>query len=138
MTKRTIEESNIEVPTIDFKHDDEESQLRKKIKLENEKIGGKIKENDQDNDISEHQIHKFLLIVHTLMETVNSDQGQEETDSVVTDAILQIVIKISELLKKNIDSLNLPTVLKTALKKIKFIYSTSKRPGGPRECQGDQ
>ena len=100
MTKRTIEESNIEVPTIDFKHDDEESQLRKKIKLENEKIGGKIKENDQDNDISEHQIHKFLLIVHTLMETVNSDQGQEETDSVVTDAILQIVIKISELLKK--------------------------------------
>ena len=72
------------------------------------------------------------------METVNSDQSQEETDSVVTDAIPQIVIKISELLKKNIDSLNLPTVLKTALKKIKFIYSTSKRPGGLRECQGDQ
>ena len=30
MTKRTIEESNIEAPTIDFKYDDEESQLRKK------------------------------------------------------------------------------------------------------------
>ena len=40
----------------------------------------------------------------------------------MTDAILQIVIKISELLKKNIDSLNLPTVLKNALKKIKNLF----------------
>ena len=40
----------------------------------------------------------------------------------MTDAILQIVIKISELLKKNIDSLNLPTVLKNALKKIKSLF----------------
>ena len=42
------------------------------------------------------------------MQTVNSEQEQEETDGVVTDAILQIVIKITELLKNNIDSLNLP------------------------------
>ena len=34
------------------------------------------------------------------METVNSKQNQEETDGIVTDAILQIVIKISEFLKK--------------------------------------
>ena len=33
------------------------------------------------------------------MQTVNSEQEQEETDGVVTDAILQIVIKITELLK---------------------------------------
>ena len=56
------------------------------------------------------------------MQTVNSEQEQEETDGVVTDAILQIVIKITELLKNNIDSLNLPTVLKNALKKIKSFF----------------
>ena len=72
------------------------------------------------------------------MQTVNSEQEQEETDGVVTDAILQIVIKITELLKNNIDSLNLPTVLKNVLKKIKFVYSANKRAGGSGECQGDQ
>ena len=56
------------------------------------------------------------------MQTVNSEQDQEETDGVVTDAILQIVIKISELLKKSIDSLNLPAVLGNALKKIKSLF----------------
>ena len=56
------------------------------------------------------------------MQTVNSEQEQEETDGVVTDAILQIVIKITELLKNNIDSLNLPTVLKNALKKTKIFF----------------
>ena len=40
----------------------------------------------------------------------------------MTDAIFQIEIKISELLKKNIDSLNLPIVLKNALKKIKNLF----------------
>ena len=40
----------------------------------------------------------------------------------MTDSVLQIVIKISELLTKNIDSLNLPTVLKNDLKKIKSLF----------------
>ena len=38
MAKRTIEDSKIEDSKIYFKYDDEEDQLRKKIKLENEKI----------------------------------------------------------------------------------------------------
>ena len=54
------------------------------------------------------------------MQTVYSEQEQQETDA-VTDAILQIVIKITELLKNNIDSVNLPTVLRNALKKIKSL-----------------
>ena len=67
MAKRTIEDSKSEDSEIDFKYDDEEKQLRKKIKLENEKIVSKIKEIDQDIDISEHEVHKFLLIFHTLL-----------------------------------------------------------------------
>ena len=119
MAKRTIEDSKSKDSEIDFKYDDEEKQLRKKIKLENEKIVSKIKEIKIDN---EQDVHKFLLIFHTLIDTVNSEQNQEETDRVVTDAVLQIVINISKLLKKNIDSLNLRTVLKDALKKIKNLF----------------
>ena len=119
MAKRTIEDSKSKDSEIDFKYDDEEKQLRKKIKLENEKIVSKIKEIKIDN---EQDVHKFLLIFHTLIDTVNSEQNQEETDGVVTDAVLQIVINISKLLKKNIDSLNLRTVLKDALKKIKNLF----------------
>ena len=69
------------------------------------------------------------------MQTVNSEQEQEETDGVVTDAILQIVIKITELLKNNIDSLNLPTVLKNVLKKIKSLFIPQTTSGEGRKEQ---
>ena len=67
-------------------------------------------------------MHKFLLIFHTLVETVNSEQPQEETDRFVTDAILQIVNTIAGLLRNNIDTLNIPAVLKSALKKLKSFF----------------
>ena len=53
---------------------------------------------------------------------VNSKQPQEETDGFVTDAILQIVNTIAQLLRNNIDSLNIPAVLKSALKKFKSLF----------------
>ena len=79
---------------------------------------------EEDIDISEHEVHKFLLIFHTLVETINSDQPQEETDGFVTDTILQIVNVLAGLLKNNIDSLNIPAVLKSALKKLKSLFIT--------------
>ena len=120
MSKRSIEETYNEDSNSEFKYDDSENQLRKKIKLENQKILDKIKEMEEDIDISEHEVHKFLLIFHTLVETINSDQPQEETDGFVTDTILQIVNVIAGLL--NIDSLNIPTVLKSTLKKLKSLF----------------
>ena len=69
MSKRSIEETNIESLNSEFEYDDSENQLRKKIKLENQKILEKIKEINEDIDISEHEVHKFLLIFHTLVET---------------------------------------------------------------------
>ena len=90
---------------------------------------------DQGIDISEREVQKFLLIFHALMQTVNSEQEQEKTDGVVTDAILQIVIKITELLKNNIDSLNLPTVLKNALKLIKNLFIPQTTSGEGRKEQ---
>ena len=64
-------------------------------------------------------MHKFLLIFHTLVQTFNSDEPQEETEGFVADTILQIVSIIAGILKNNIDSLNIPTVLKIPLKNYK-------------------
>ena len=40
----------------------------------------------------------------------------------MTDAILQVVNTIAGLLKNNIDCLNIPAVLKSALKKLKSFF----------------
>ena len=122
MAKRSIEETINEDSNSEFKYDDSENQLRKKIKLENQKILDKIKEIEEDIDISEHEVHKFLLIFHALVETVNSEQPQEETNGFVTDTIVQIVNMIAGILRKNTDSLNIPAVLKSALKKLKSLF----------------
>ena len=131
MAKISIEETINEDSNSEFKYGDSENQLRKKIKLENQKILDKIKEIEEDININEHEVHKFLLIFHALVETVNSEQPQEETDGFVTDAILQIVNTIAGLLKNNTDSLNIPTVLKSSFKKIKkLVYFTNERIRG--------
>ena len=72
MAKRSKEETFNEDSNSEFEYDDSENQLRKKFKLENQKILDKIKEIGEDVDISEHEVQKFLLIFHTLV--VNSDQ----------------------------------------------------------------
>ena len=95
---------------------DEESQLRKKIKPENEMILDKIRGIDEDININQDEVEKFLLIFHSLMQTVNSEEGLEKLDGAVTDAILQIILKTNEILKNNIDSLKFPEFLKLALK----------------------
>ena len=122
MSKRSIEETNDESLNSQFKYDNSENQLRKRIKLKHEKILSKIKETNEEIDISEHEVYKFLLIFHTLVETVNSAENLEETDGFVTDAILQIVNLIANLLKNNIDSLAIPAVPKSALKKLKSLF----------------
>ena len=113
MAKRSIEEIIHEDSNSEFKYDDSENQ---------QKILDKIKEIEEDIDLNEHEVHKFLLIFHTLIEIINSEQPQEETDGFVTDAILQIVNTIAGLLRNNIDSLNIPAVLKSALKKLKSLF----------------
>ena len=65
----------------------------------------KLKDINEEIDINEHEVENFLLIFHTLMETVNSEEVLDNTDSAATDAILKMVLKLSELLKNNFDSL---------------------------------
>ena len=80
MFKRSIEEANNENLNSEFEYDDSENQLRKKTILKHEKILSKIKETNEEIDISEHEVYKFLLIFHTLIEIVNSQKTLKETD----------------------------------------------------------
>ena len=51
-----------------------EEELRKKIKLETDLILDKVQEIEQNIDISEHELHKFLLIFQTFVQTINSNE----------------------------------------------------------------
>ena len=111
MTKRLLDISN------------EESQLRKKIKLENKLILDKLKDIHEKIDINEQEVETFLLIFHTLIETVNFEEVLDNTDGAITDTVLKIVQRLSEILKNNIDSLKLQDIFKIALKKIKSLFN---------------
>ena len=56
------------------------------------------------------------------MENVNFQESLDSTDGVY-DVILTIVLKVTELLKKIIDSLKIPEILKVSLKKIKELFN---------------
>ena len=101
--------------------------LRKRIKSEHDFIISKSKQINKNIDLAEHEVNKFLIIFHTLIESADfTDEITEETDGVVTDIIIKIVIKIADLIKQNIDTLPLPNILKQALKTIKEIFNGKK------------
>ena len=118
MSKRTIEETT----TTEFSFDNSNKQLRKKFKLLNDNIIERIKEIDNEIDINEHEVHKFLVIFHSLFKKVASEETYEETDAILNDTILVVYNIIAGLLKNSIDSLKLPAILKTALKKLKNLF----------------
>ena len=109
--------------------------LEKKIKLEYEIILDKIKYIHEEIGISEHEVEKSLLIFHLLMETVNSEESLDNTDCIVSDTILKIVLKVSKLLKNNIDSLKIPEILKIALKKIKSLFNLQADQNGDHTAE---
>ena len=96
--------------------------MRKKIKLLNDNIIERVREIDEEIDINEHEVHKFLLIFHSLFEKVTSEETFEETDGILNDTISVVCNIIAGLLKNNIDSLKLPAILKTGLKKLKNLF----------------
>ena len=53
----------------------EDSEFRKKIKLENKLIWNKIKNVNEEFDIYQHELEKFLLIFHILIKNVNSEES---------------------------------------------------------------
>ena len=117
--------------------------LGKKIKVENDYILSKAKRINESIDLTDHEVKKFLIIFHTILDTVDlcSEISEvEETDGIIKDIILKIVLKITELIRQNIDSLPLPKILKDALKVIKELFNGKKsmqdsRGGGSMETK---
>ena len=126
MLKRSIIDLKLKK---DDRTDDSSLNLRKKIKIEHDFIISRTKRVNEDLDLTDHEVNKFLVIFHTLLDTIdiNSEISEpEETDGIVTDIILQIVLKISSLIRQNVDSLPLPQILKDALKVIKELFNSKK------------
>ena len=69
------------------------------------------------------------------MEAINSEENLEEADGVITDTFALIISKLSDLLRQNIDSLKLPAILKSALKKIKNLFNVEKDAQRTTETQ---
>ena len=63
MAKRLLDLSN------------KDSEFGKKIKLENKLIWNKIKNVNEEFDINQHKLEKFLLIFHILIKNVNSEES---------------------------------------------------------------
>ena len=101
-SKRSMKENTVE-------------NLSKKIKLEQKIISEKIGKDFPDMDIHEHETNKFILIFHTLLNTLNDDKLSEvkalDAEDGVQDTILLIVSKLLTLLKGNIDLLKLPEII---------------------------
>ena len=100
--------------------------LLKKIKVEQKLISDNITKNYPDIDITEHEIKKFVLIFYLLLMTSSNDDELTElkaldTEDGVQDTILLIVTKLLSHLKGNIETLKLPKLIKTELKKLKSI-----------------
>ena len=112
-----------------YRSNDPSAILRKKIKTEHNFIISRSKRINESIDLTDHEVNKFLIIFHTLLDTIDlhSEISEgEETDGIVTDIILKIILKISELIRQNVDSLPLPKILKDALKVIKELFNGKK------------
>ena len=107
MSKRLIELSK------------EETNLRKKSKIEQDAISEKIAEKHPTMNIDEHEMENFLLVFHLLLEANTDLTKEEETDNTdrVPEIIVTITNRLTKLLQDNIDSLNIADVLKKTLKK---------------------
>ena len=125
MSKRSLKITTEAIIT----NENENKNLKKRIKVLNEQITDKILEFDENLEVDEHEVSKFLLIFARLAKTLTSNENPEqadETDGLVSDTISIICNLITDLLKNNIDQLSIPKPVKTSLKILKRIFKIIK------------
>ena len=125
MSKRSLKITTEAIIT----NENENKNLKKRIKVLNEQITDKILEFDENLEVDEHEVSKFLLIFARLAKTLTSNENPEqadETDGVVSDTISIICNLITDLLKNNTDQLSIPKPVKTSLKILKRIFKIIK------------
>ena len=109
--------------------DDYSNNLKKKIKVLNDKIANDILNLEESIQVDKHEVAKFLLIFAQLTKNITLEENSEEndeTDGIVSDSISIICNLITELLKNNIEQLPIPTPITTSLKILKRILKLIK------------
>ena len=107
-----------------MKDSNDVSSLAKNIKLEHKLISGKITKNHADIDVHEHEIYKLLLTFNEILETsLSKATALTDSEDGIQDNILTVCKSLLKLLKGNIESLQLPAILKNALKRLNsFLF----------------
>ena len=80
-------------------------------------------------DIDDHEIQKFLLIFNSLIEAESDKITNSKNAEYGIPYIITIAAKLLQLLHNNIDSLKLPDIIKSALKKLKSFIVKDKKDG---------
>ena len=109
--------------------EDYNKNLNKKVKILNDKIANEILDLEENVEVDNHEVSKFLLIFAQLTKTMTSERDSEqddETDGIVSDTVSIICNLITDLLKNNIDQLSIPAPVKTSLKILKRIFKLIK------------
>ena len=125
MSKRSLKITTEAIIT----NENENRNLKKRIKVLNEQITDKILELDENLEVDNHEVSKFLLIFTQLAKTMTSEKSSEETDEtdgIVSDTVSITCNLITDLLKNNIDQLSIPKPVKTSLKILKRIFKLIK------------
>ena len=107
----------------------ETDNLTKKYKIDvTTTTDNRSKTEHHEIDITEKELKKFLLIFNLLLKANEKKDSGEVTDAEdgITDIFMLIATKILELLQQNIDFLNIPSISKKALKKLKEVLFKQK------------
>ena len=103
---------------------------QKKIKQEHKLISVTISNKSPEIDIDDHEIQKILLIFNLLLEA-ESDKisNSEDAEDGIPDILIMMAAKLLQLFHNNIDSLKLPDIVKSALKKLKSFIVKDQKDG---------
>ena len=125
-SKRSSEKTSLEV-------------LQKKIKAEQKLISDIIEERCPHLNIRDHEIYKFILMFNTILETSFDQENLEKIDSEdgITDTILLVIKAVFNLIKCNIKDLDLPTKIKSNLKKLKNLLALINNNGTNKTSSRD-
>ena len=118
--------------------------LRKKLKIENdfilERTGKGSTKKIEEIDLTQHEVSKFLVIFHTLLEKAENNDAEnndinntDECDG-SADIIFTIVKEILCLIAKNSNDLKIPNFLSRTLKVIKTIFDGTKSQAAAARC----
>ena len=109
---------------IDVKVENTQFEDFKHLKVDFHVINNIIKEKHPELDTTHYEIYKFLTIFEVLLSDTTFDNNYSEDG--IQDIIILVVTILLNLLKDNIEKLDLPNKIKTALTKLQEVLNKNK------------